>query len=299
MGAVRFGAYWGDPLLVERVLSRALAGMGAVRRVVLFGDEPCLARLLGELGSVDLFGERRAIVVRRADKLMEEERLARTLANGLPTDLALFVLGEALKGPVVQMAEEALALPTPTGRALRALASELLAEAELPRSASLVDCLVEAAGGDTLRLAQEVGKLTVWKGERLPPDRLPEILYFSGGAPYAYLDAVGSKDFPPALSELRMLLDAGWSPSALFFALVGHVRSLLAALAAQNGGRDPSGPAWLVRKRLAQARAWGEARLIGRLASLQNLDLQIKTGQLSAEAALYHFTFGLAQFEQG
>jgi len=293
VAAVRFGAYWGDPLLVERALGRALSHLGAARRVVLFGDEPCLARLLGELGSADLFGEPRAIVVRRADKLVEEERLARSVAR-LPSDLALFLLGEALKGPVVRLADEAIALPTPTGRALRALASELLAEADLPQPASLVDRLVEAAGGDTLRLAQEVGKLALWKGARLPPERLGDLLYFSGGTPYAYLDAVGARDLPQALVELRTLLDVGWNPSALFFTLVGHVRALLTALAAQGAGRVPSGPAWLVRKRLAQARTWGEARLIGGLASLQNLDLQAKTGRLSVEAALYHFTYGLA-----
>jgi len=299
MAALRFGVYWGDPLLVERALSKALRGLGPVRRVVLFGDEPCLTRLLGELGSTDLFGESRAIIVRRADKLVGEERLARTLAGGLPADLALFVLGEALKGPVVQMAEESLGLPTPSGRALRALASELLGEADLPRSASLVDHVVEAAGGDTLRLAQEVDKLALWTGSPLPPDRLASLLYFSGGAPYPYLDAVGARDLLHALSELRKLLDAGWSPSALFFTLVGHVRALLAAVAAQGDGRPPAGPAWLVRKRLTQARKWGEARLIGCLASLQRLDLHIKTGQLSAEAALYHFTYGLAQLGPG
>lgn len=299
MTAVRFGAYWGDSLLVERALGRALSRLGAVRRVVLFGDEPCLARLLGELGSVDLFGEPRAIVVRRADMLVGEERLARSLARGLPADLSLFFLGEALTGPVVRLADEAIALPTPTGRALRALASELLAEADLPRPAALVDCLVEAAGGDTLRLAQEAEKLALWKDARLPHDRLGELLYFSGGTPYAYLDAVGARDFPQALVELRTLLDVGWNPSALFFTLVGHVRALLTALAAQGAGRVPSGPAWLVRKRLAQARTWREARLVGGLASLQNLDLQIKTGRLSTEAALYHFTYGLTQLEPG
>lgn len=299
MAALRFGAYWGDPLLVERALARALRGLGPVRRVVLFGDEPCLARLLGELGSTDLFGERRAIIVRRADKLVGEARLARTLANGLPADLALFVLGEAMKGPVVQMAEESLGLPTPSGRALRALASELLGEADLPKSAFLVDHVVEAAGGDTLRLAQEVDKLALWTGSPLPPDRLASLLYVSGGVPYPYLDAVGARDLPHALSELRKLLDGGWSPAALFFTLVGHVRALLAAVAAHGDGRTPAGPAWLVRKRLTQAQKWGEARLIGCLASLQSLDVQIKTGQLSAEAALYHVTYGLAQLGPG
>lgn len=299
MAGGRLGTYWGDLLLVERALGRALRSVGAARRIVLFGDEPCLARLLSELASTDLFGEPRAIIVRRADALMGEERLARGLSGGLPDDLAVFLVGEELKGPVVRQADEALALPTPTGRALRTLASELLAEADLPPAASVVDSLVEAAGGDTLRLAREVEKLAVWKGVRFPQARLGELLYFSGGTPYAYLDAVGGRDFAKALVELRAMLDVGWNPAALFFTLVGHVRALLAVVAAHSDGRTPAGPAWLVRKRLTQAQKWGEARLIGGLASLQNLDLRIKTGQLSPEAALHRFTYDLAPAEPG
>jgi DNA polymerase III delta subunit len=291
----RIVAYSGDPLLAERALARALAARGPVRRVVLFGDEPCLDRLLGELTATDLFGEPRAIVVRRADGLVRAEPLAAALANGLPPDLALYLLGETLNGPVVRLADEAQRFASPTGRALRSLAGELLAEADLPRPSFVVDLLVEAAGGDTLRLAQEVEKLTLWKGARLPRERLPELLFSAHGAPYAYLDAVGTGELSLALAELRRLLAGGLSPSALFFILVGHVRALLVALSAHHGGRAAPGPTWLVRRRLDQARRWGEARLVGLLASLQALDLQIKTGQLSPEAALHLFTLRLAQ----
>lgn len=158
----------GDPLLVERALARALTAWGQARRVVLFGDEPCLDRLIEELGSADLFGERRAIVVRRADPLMGEERLGRALARGVPPDLGVAFVGAALRGPVVQAAEEATSFATPTGRALRALASELLSEAGLAGTAAVVDPLIEAAGGDTLLLSQEVEKLSLWKGNGSP-----------------------------------------------------------------------------------------------------------------------------------
>ncbi len=293
MAAVRSAAYWGDPLLVERALGEALAALGPVRRVVLFGDEPCRERLLAELEAVDLFGERRAIVVRRADPLVGEGWLERALSRGLPPDAALFLVGADLKGPAVRKVEEARAFPTPTGRALREVARGLLAEAGLPALPFVLDLLVEASGGDTLRLAREVEKLALWKGARLSPEGLSRVLYFSGGAPYPYLDAVGSGDVRRALGELRRLLQGGASPSALFFSLVGHVRALLATLAAEAGGRAPAGPPWLVRRRLDQARRWGEARLVKLLACLQELDLAVKTGQLSPEAALYRFTLEL------
>lgn len=293
MAPPRSVAYWGDPLLVERALHRALAAWGPLRRIVLFGDEPCLERLVGEVGSSDLFGETRAIIVRRADKLAGDERLARLLANGVPPGVVVCFVGESLKGPVVRMAEDAASFPTPTGRALRSLASELLGEAGLPQPASVVDQLVEAAAGDTLRLAREVEKLAVWEGTPLPPDRLRDLLFAGQKAPYAYLDAVGLRKTSQALAELRALLTVGWNPSALFFTVVGHVRALLAALSASEAGRTPAGPGWLVRRRLDQARRWGEAGLVDLLASLQGLDVQVKTGQLSPEAALHHLTLGL------
>ncbi|MCX7750534.1 MAG: hypothetical protein N2320_03120 [Candidatus Bipolaricaulota bacterium] len=292
MAAVRLGVYWGDPLLAERALERALAALGPVRKVVLFGDEPVRERLLAELGAVDLFGEGRAIVVRRADPLLGEAGLERALARGLPPDTALFLLGADLRA-LARRADDARGFPAPTGRALQELAAELLGEAGLPTPPFLLDLLVEACGGDTLRLAREVEKLALWKGTRLPPEDLSRILFFSGGAPYSYLDAVGGGDVPAALRELRRLLEAGANPGALFFALVGHVRALLAALAAEQGGRTPAGPPWLVRRRLAQARRWGETALVGLLAQLQELDRAVKTGQLSPEAALYRFTLGL------
>jgi len=105
---------------------------------------------------------------------------------------------------------------------------------------------------------------------------------------------VGMGELPAALAELRGALAAGWNPSALFFITVGHVRALLVALGAQ-AGRTPPGPAWLVQRRLNQARRWGEARLVDLLASLQELDLRIKTGQASPEAALHQFTLRLAR----
>jgi len=298
MAGPRIVAYWGDPLLAERALAWALGSWGQARRVVLFGDEPCLDRLIEELGSADLFGEPRAIVVRRADPLMGEERLVRALARGVPPDLGVAFVGAALRGPVVQAAEEATSFPTPTGRTLRALTSELLSEAGLAGTAAVVAPLIEAAGGNTLLLSQEVEKLSLWKGERLPA-RWRELLSSSSGPAYAYLDAVGSREIPAALAELRRLLAAGGNPSLLFFSLVGHVRALLAALAASEDGREPAGPPWLVRRRLDQARRWGEARLVGLLASLQALDLQIKTGQISPEAALHQFTLGLARAGPG
>ncbi|MBC7093190.1 hypothetical protein H5T53_04185 [Candidatus Bipolaricaulota bacterium] len=294
MATVRLGVYSGDPLAVERTLAQRLSALGPHQRVALFGDETCLGKLLDELGTQDLFGETKVVVVRRADALAHEPRLATAVARGLPPGTGLFLIGEKLTGPVTRVAEEVQHFPSPTGRALRELARELLVEAGLPTPAFLVDLLTEASGGDTLRMAQEVAKLALWQGARLPRARLPELLFFSQPPPYAFLDAVGTREIARALAELAKLLRSGWNPVPLFFLLVSHIRSLLAAQAAASAGRKPPGPEWLVRRRLNQARLFGEPMLVRLLGRLQELDLAIKTGRLSPDVALYLFTLDLA-----
>lgn len=288
--SVRFGVYWGDPLLVERALGERLAALGEVERVVLFGDEVSLGQLLGELGTPSLFLGAKAVVVRRADPLRGSSRLAQA-GKELPKSTSLFLMGDDLRGKVSRAAEEAQGFPTPTGRALRELARKLLTEAGLP--ASLAEPLAEACGGNTLRLAREVEKLVLWQDERLPPERARELLFFSQPSPYAFLDAVAERAIPKALAELKRLLGFGWDPFRLFWALPGHLRAILATRAAQEAGKRPPGPDWLVRRRLAQANRQSQSALVALLSYLQELDLEIKTGRMTPKWALYLFTLRL------
>jgi DNA polymerase III delta subunit len=287
---VRFGVYWGDPLLVERAVGERLVALGEAERVVLFGDEVSLGQLLGEIGTPSLFSGAKALVVRWADPLRGSPRLAQA-GKALPESAALFLMGKDLRGRVARAAEEAQGFPTPTGRALRELARKLLMEAGLP--ASLAEPLAEACGGNTLRLAREVEKLVLWRAERLPPERARELLFFSQPAPYAFLDAVAERDNAKALAELNRLLGFGWDPFRLFWTLPGHLRALLAARAAQEAGRRPPGPDWLVRRRLAQANRHSQSELVALLSYLQELDLGIKTGRMTPAGALYLFTLRL------
>ncbi|MCS7216885.1 MAG: hypothetical protein N2507_04690 [Candidatus Bipolaricaulota bacterium] len=285
---VRFGVYSGDPFLAERQLRRRLGELGPASRAVLFADEVPPERILLEVGSADLFAAGKAVVVRRADALRGERELAEALRRGLPPGVAVFFLGEDLRGPLFQAAEEAQHFPRPTGKALRELAAELLREHGLPAHPFLVDLLVEAAA-DPLHLHQEVQKFALWKGGRLPRARLGELLFFSQPQPYGFLDAVGSGDRRQALAVLARLLRARWDPQALFHLVVNHVRQLLWALSAAESGEEPPGPEWLAQRRLAQARRHGQARLVQALALLQELDLKVKLGELDFPGALEAF----------
>ncbi len=295
MGSVRFGVYWGDPFLCERALSRRLAALGPVERVVLWGDEAEGRTVLEALGTPLLFGGgTRAVVVRQADPLAGDRNLIAALRKGIPDGAALFLLGRDIKGPLASIAEEAIHFPKPGKGELRELARELMAEAGIKVHAFVVDMLVEASGGDAMRLAREVEKLSLWKGGKLSRGRIPELLFFSSPPPYGFLEGIGWRDPSRALAELRSLLDAGWDPQRIFHLLVGQIRALLLARASLEGEEILPGPEWLWRRRRQQARAFTKEELLERLLRLQELDLAMKQGRLDPESALYLFTLELA-----
>ncbi len=297
-GAIRFAAYSGDPLLVERALVARLHALGPVERIPLHGDAYTAEELATEVMTSSLFGEPRALVVRHADDLVRSQRLAQVLADGLPPDTALFLLGSHLRGPVVRKAQEAEHFRPPKGRTLRALAKELLDEAGLPSHAVLLDLLLTACGSgkdqETLRLAREVEKLAVWKGEKLPKNALPQLVFAAQAPPFSLLDALGTRDVPTALAELRRLVRGTAEAFPLFFMVVGHVRNLLIVRDALDRGTQPPGEPWLARRRVAQAQHFTQQQLIELLESLQELDVKIKTGGISAPDALVYFTLSLA-----
>lgn len=289
MAVVRFGVYSGDPLLAERCLKERVDGFGPAQKLAVFADEITPEHLLLEIQTPDLFVERKALVVRWADPLRGERELGMTLRERLAEGVAVFFLGEDLRGPLAEAAEEARYFPRPTGEALRNLCQTLLREAGLTVHPAIVEVLLWASGGDTLRLAQEVQKFTLWKGDKLPRSRLSELCFFSQPQPYKFLDAVGSGDQMEALRALDELLRTRWNPQVLYHLLVGHIRALVVTWGASELGEKPEGPEWLVRRRLKQARRHGEARLIAALALLQELDVRVKGGELDPTDALHLF----------
>ncbi|MGY4707584.1 DNA polymerase III subunit delta [Candidatus Bipolaricaulota sp. J31] len=289
---MRFGVYSGDPFLAERALRRRLAQLGEAERILLWGDEAGAEGVLEALGTPLLFGggKLRAVVVRRADPLAGDQRLIKALRSGPPEGVALFLLGEEIKGPLANAAEEFIHFRKPTKTELRELAVELMREAGLRVHGFVVDMLVEACGGDAMRLAREIEKLSLWKGGKLPRDRIPELFYFAEPAPFGFLEGIGWRDLTGALRELSVLLKRGWDPQRIFFLLAGQVRALLLARAALDGEAQPEGPDWLWRRRLQQAKGFTKKELLELLCLLQELDLKIKRGEMTPNAALYLFT---------
>ncbi|NOX44517.1 MAG: hypothetical protein GXO72_02105 [Caldiserica bacterium] len=295
-GPIRFGVYSGDPFLAERALRRRLAQLGEVDTVLLWGDEVGAEGVLEALGTPLLFGggRTRAVVVRRADPLAGDQRLIAALRRGIPEGVALFLLGSEIKGPLAAVAEEAVHFARPTKGELRELAAQLMREAGLRVHGFVVDMLVEACGGDAMRLAREIEKLSLWKGGKLPRERIPELFYFAEPAPFGFLEGIGWRDLAGALGELSTLLGRGWDSQRIFFLLAGQLRALILARAALDGKAHPEGPDWLWRRRLQQARNFTAEELLELLSLLQELDLAIKQGRMDPVSALYLFTLRVA-----
>ncbi len=290
---VRFGAYSGDPLLVELRLRERLAQLEAAVEP-RFGDEITPEALSSELLTSDLFGGKRALVVRRAEPLAKSAKLAAALEAGLPEDVALFLIGKELRGSVIRRAEEQEHFPQPKRPQVRALARRLLTEAGLTPTPPMVEILAEACGTDTLRLAREVDKLSLWRERPLSPEEAAALLFAAQPVPYPLLDRIGARDVRGALGELAPRLTGPDAAFSLFFLVASHVRTLLAARAALDAGEQPAGPAWLARRRAEQARNFSLQELIELLAVLQELDLKIKNGEATPHGALTWFTLSLA-----
>ncbi|HID08705.1 TPA: hypothetical protein EYP13_00580 [Candidatus Micrarchaeota archaeon] len=289
---VRFGVYSGDRFLAERALKRRIRELGDVEVVVLWGDEVGTQEVLEALGTPLPFGggSPRAVVVRRADPLSGDQRLIAALRGGPPEGVAVFFLGDEIKGPLATAADEFIHFNKPTKPELRELAIQLMQEAGLRVHGFVVDMLVEACGGDAMRLAKEVEKLAIWKRGKLPRERIPELFYFAEPAPFGFLDGVGWMDLRRALTELSGLLSRGWDPMRIFHLLTAHVRQLVLAKAAEEGEPLPEGPEWLWRRRRQQAKGLKKKKLLEWLCLLQELDLAIKRGEVSPKVALYLFT---------
>lgn len=294
-GPIRFGVYSGEPFLAERMLKSRLAALGEVERVVVWGDEASAADVLEALGTDLLFqgAGTRAVVVRRADPLAGDQRLISALRGGPPQGVAVFFIGEEIKGPLAAAADEFIHFNKPTKGELQQLAVELMREAGLRVHGFVVDLLVEACGGDPMRLAREVEKLSLWKGEKLRREAISELLYFAEPAPFGFLDGIGWRDALAALRELSQLLERGWDANRVFFLLVSQVRALIQARAALEGEPIPPGPDWLWRRRLQQAKNFTKKELLEHLSFLQELDLGIKTGRMDPVTALHLFTLRL------
>lgn len=185
----------------------------------------------------------------------------------------------------------------PPGRA-REVAVFVRAEADrqgIALERGVAELLAERTGPQLLMLRQEIAKLGLLAGPSAPVT----LAHVGAGTPdvaeapiWDLNDAVGEGRSADAIRVLAQLLAAGSAPPALLGALVSHFRRLLRA---DQGGRL-TGPPFVRKKLLSQARRYGTRRLRASLDAIHQTDLAIKgAGALKPELALERLVIALAR----
>ena len=151
--------------------------------------------------------------------------------------------------------------------------------------------LVELVGGDLLRLASTLEKLSIAVGPRatIGEEAVAEhVASTREHAVWELQDAISAKQPLAAVRVFRRLVDEGGEAPALVGALVAHVRRLLLAREAK-GTPNPAllgMPAFRVDKLVAAARRFSPARLRAAIEELADIDVASKTGETEPVAAL-------------
>lgn len=301
-----FYLFTGEPLLRQRAIKQLIRDIktSAQRRlseVNLDAEELTMAKLSEELRTSPLFEDGKILLIRRAEMLADNDKLAGFLAKGLPENFC--VIFDAAKLPkksalykVIEAHGQAKDFSIER-RNLPALAKELLQERGLELTPEAFRYLLEAVEPDPGRIASELEKLARYphKGA-LDVQHLKELIFSDrGGNIFEFLDKLSERDLR-ALKLLKELLDGGEDPNKIFFMIASQIRSLIAikSLAEEGFSNEEIAQktgqyAWLVGKRRRQAQNFSIGELIELLQLLQREDSAIKRGEREPQEALLLF----------
>jgi DNA polymerase-3 subunit delta len=263
--------------------------------------------------TLPFFGNRRAVVVRRGERLRppDQDALATYLGGGPPP--SMFIL-------LAEKLDKRRRLFTVLQRAGRIIAcrrldpNDLLAwvRAEVEAAGKTIapeaaETLVVLVGGALRELQSEVAKLVAYVGDRggiTDADVREVASHVAEATVFDLMDAVGERQPERALRLLQVVL-AAEAPVKILFMLGDQIRMLLRTKALLE--RHPSGrrlpedairnglgtKAFLFDRYRAQVAAFGRidvARLLGLLAET---DTEIKTGSKPPRLALETLIVGL------
>lgn len=232
--ATRFVADPADPFQLVRLDGDALA------------SDP--ARLADEVGTIGLFGSRRALWVRPTSRNIVSA-VEPALSDPAPDTLVVVEAGDLNRtSPLRALCERhplALALPcyADEGGALNEVVDRTLREAGLAVSPDVRRVLLASLGGDRLASRGELAKLALYahgRTEVTAEDIEAVISDVSSLAQDSGIDAAFGGDLPALDDCLRRLRAEGVAPSTLLGAALRHTFQLLAARAEMEAGRSAS-----------------------------------------------------------
>lgn len=299
--------FTGEPFLRQRAIKQLIRDIktSAQRRlseVSLDAEELSLAKLSEELRTSPLFEDGKILLIRCAEVLADNEKLASSLAQGLPENFyVIFDATKISKKSALYKAIEEHGKTKDFGavdrRNLPTIAKELLQERGVELTPEAFRYLHEAVEPDLARIMSEIEKLARYphKGA-LDVGELKELVFSDrGGNIFKFLDTLSERDLR-ALKLLKELLDGGEDPNKIFFMIASQIRSLIAVkslaeqgLSSEEIAQKTGQYAWLVGKKRKQVKNFSMDELIGLLQLLQREDSAIKRGEREPQEALLLF----------
>ena len=269
---------WGDAYLCNRVIQSVLdLSLDAEARDfnldVLDGESAPIGDVLAASGNLPFLSERRAVVVKRAEKLeglaREEggaakkkktaispaKRLGDGLEN-LPTSTVLILArspetpepgdkpGERCLSAALDKIIEAQGLlincvvpPKNSGLAVQIVESEA-AEKNIALARGAAAHLVERCGTDVAALLSELEKCALYAGDGEVSAPIIDAMTRRAlhDTVFDLTDSIGARQGTKALSSLRELLGAGEPPELVMALIVRHLRQLMQARALLDAG---------------------------------------------------------------
>ena len=292
-----------DTYLAEQALERILdAAVGEDRQEslrVMDGDEDRWEDVVSAARTGSLFASRRAIVVRRADRLQGDEAPFAAYASDPGPDVTLVLVAakpDRRRNPWKKLLGQATVhdVSPRKGRALRShVEGELRARGLRFEPAALEELLAEV-GQDLRRLMGEVDKLEAYAGDRkaIGADDVAAVLGRGLGQPlYRLSDTFAGREATGSLELLERLLGDGEEGLRILSTLHRSLRQVRGALAMREAGAPraeigarllPPHMQFKLDALVEASRRWREPELQRALQSFGRADRRLKRGSDTA-----------------
>lgn len=287
-----------------------------------FGGESLLAKevsaedVIEKLATQAMFGPKRLVRVKQVDAWNKAEQAVLEAYLLRPNRRACLVLQstnkkscEALIAVVKKAGGVVVEFPTPTEAELPRWLQEQASLLQKQLSLQAATLLVERSGADLHRLANEVGKLCDFVGERNriePADVDQVVCHQRQYTIFELVRSVGKCQAGRAITILRQLLLGGEAPLSILGLLSRHFRilwqvkdGLRMGLAVDTIGQTIKLSSWVLRKEyLPNVELYSTAALFRAHRTLEATDLVLKTSGSTPEAILETLVLSLCRPQQ-
>ncbi|MEA2461251.1 MAG: polymerase subunit delta, partial [Actinomycetota bacterium] len=255
------------------------------------------AELITALGTSSLLGGRRLVIVSDAQDLKKDQIAALESYLESPSPDSVLVLissGRSKLDAMVKQAGAIVTLDAPRGRRLVGWLRDRAKAHALKLDERAAWAMIDSVGTELRDLDTAMTQLSTELGSgarigaaevrsafgRLADERI-----------FAFTDAVGDRRLPLAMTALRRLLDQGDEPLMVFGALSSLFRRLLRARRYADQGSKAVGDVlgvagWRAERIQKQARMYREEELVQAIQILAATDVELKGGDMPADAAL-------------